>query len=178
MTIRRRHLAGLALASCLSACGSEGGGRFETVFDPCAPLVVAPRDDSTAEEIASVREAVALWNDRLGAAVRVDALPGAAIIPLHFERSPLAHNGSYEHKGGSIFINRNLVDARVRALTVAHELGHAFGLYHVERSVRLSVMNPGNMETAPTLADEAEVVAVWGECAPPGGAREAPAGGA
>lgn len=64
-----------------------------------------------------------------------------------------------------IFINDDL-DGQPLAVTVAHELGHAFGLVHVDPSVRASVMNPGNLSTPPTAADAAQVTGLWGACPP------------
>ena len=47
---------------------------------------------------------------------------------------------------------------------IAHELGHAFGLFHVPASERISLMNPGNLTTPPTTADQAALAALWGSC--------------
>jgi len=48
--------------------------------------------------------------------------------------------------------------------SVAHELGHAFGLVHVPQSERTSLMNPGNISTPPTVEDQAALAALWGTC--------------
>ena len=57
-------------------------------------------------------------------------------------------------------------------LTTAHELGHAFGLTHVDPGVRRSVMNPNNITVSPTSEDVAKLHALWRPC----GASEASAG--
>jgi predicted Zn-dependent protease len=47
-------------------------------------------------------------------------------------------------------------------VTIAHELGHTFGLWHVHPSTRRSVMNPGNTTITPTERDVDSVRALWG----------------
>ena len=60
---------------------------------------------------------------------------------------------------GTIFLGRYLVDDTGElTVVIAHELGHAMGLQHVEPSARASVMNPGNLVTRPTPADNALLV--------------------
>ena len=66
---------------------------------------------------------------------------------------------------GDISINQEL-DADKAAVTIAHELGHAFGLVHVPASVRPSVMNPGNLSVTPTAGDRDALAAIWGTCPP------------
>ena len=51
-------------------------------------------------------------------------------------------------------------------MTIAHEIGHAFGLWHVKPSVRRSVMNPGNTTVTPTERDVDSVRALWGKLRP------------
>jgi hypothetical protein len=60
-------------------------------------------------------------------------------------------------------INRRLSGEPLE-ITVAHELGHAFGLWHVEHEVRTSVMNPGNLTVAPNAGDASDVAVLWGRC--------------
>ena len=62
-----------------------------------------------------------------------------------------------------IFINDEL-DGDELMLTTAHELGHAFGLTHVDPGMRRSVMNPNNITVSPTSDDVAKLHALWGTC--------------
>jgi hypothetical protein len=63
-----------------------------------------------------------------------------------------------------VYVNLALTDRHERAVTIAHEVGHAFGLIHVDRAVRSSVMNQGNLEVEPSPADHHELTALWGDC--------------
>jgi hypothetical protein len=61
-------------------------------------------------------------------------------------------------------INRAITDRATIAIVIAHELGHVFGLAHVEAVTRISLMNPGNVTTPPTAADQLTLEAQWGTC--------------
>jgi len=73
--------------------------------------------------------------------------------------------GVYDDERGVVFINRKITEGHGRAVTVAHELGHAFGLPHVVESERASLMNPANTSIEPTGDDVAALRALWGNCA-------------
>jgi hypothetical protein len=59
-------------------------------------------------------------------------------------------------------VNRRLSNPSDRAITVAHELGHALGLPHIND--RESVMNSGNLEVLPLSEDADDLRDLWGAC--------------
>ncbi|MDB4955358.1 MAG: hypothetical protein JWO36_2927 [Myxococcales bacterium] len=91
---------------------------------------------------------------------RID--PSAPTLGIAFRSAPVVDMGFYDDTTGTIFVNLDLVDPRQRTITIAHELGHAFGLLHV--TDRPSVMNPANLTIAPNDADLAAVAERWGTC--------------
>lgn len=114
----------------------EAGGPMVTV-DPCQPLRVAgPHADA----------ALALW----GLVARAD--PGPADLSIVPAAGGGVELGYYDDTHATIDVSDTLDDATA-TVVVAHELGHAFGLLHVARADRASVMNPGNIAVTPTLAD-------------------------
>jgi hypothetical protein len=147
------------MALVTSAC-TGGPGAEPPVFDPCAPLVIAAADDSTAAERASLDEAVAMWRAMSGAQVTTDDLPDAPRLVVTFRDAALVFFGIYEPSG--IAVNRGLTDPSMRAVVLAHELGHAFGLLHV--SDPASVMKPGNLTVPPAARDAEALAALWGVC--------------
>jgi hypothetical protein len=151
----------------LSACGKEDDPTLEIVYDPCQALVIAPAPDTTDAERARIVEATRMWNElaktQLAVAGR-DEVPPDPHVPINFESAALAFFGVYDDESGCVSINRDITDEREQAITVAHELGHAFGLLHVEK--RASVMNKANLKTLPNAGDLAALTAVWGACEP------------
>jgi predicted Zn-dependent protease len=109
--------------------------------------------------------AIALWNTTGQARLAAGGDASAASIPIHFQFAASPDHGLYDGQRGVIFINDDLSGDPL-AVTLAHELGHAFGLVHVDPGARSSVMNPGNLSTAPTAADAAQVAGLWGQCPP------------
>ena len=129
-----------------------------SVYDACAPLsLTAP--SATDAQLASIDAAIAAW-----AAVGVRGPTRAAAdatVTVTFEPAASAFYGYYD--SGAIYVNDDLADD-ARTITLAHELGHALGLAHVTE--RASVMNPGNLDIAPTGDDAGAIIARWGECSP------------
>ena len=72
--------------------------------------------------------------------------------------------GLYDDTDLILEISNALTDDQ-RAIVIAHELGHAFGLVHVPKEERASVMNVGNLQIVPTDDDRLAVAALWGDCA-------------
>ena len=186
--------ANAALLLALGAgCGPSGAapGPTAVVFDACAPLLLLLDAGTAGERAAAVANGAALWNDLGQTRLAVAALPvnGAADGPsndgaggsgagdpgpapapaalrLRFQRAAAASHGLYDPAGGAIFLNEDLDRApRALAVTVAHEVGHAFGLAHVDRAARPSVMNAGNLDLEPTETDVGAITAIWGSCA-------------
>jgi len=86
---------------------------------------------------------------------------GPPIVPVHFQAAAGNFHGLYDAPNAQIFIDRDLGGTPL-AIAVAHEVGHAFGLAHVDG--RSSVMNPGNLTIAPNEADAAALMQTWGDC--------------
>ena len=153
------------LCLALAACGVEADlAGPHILHDPCEPTVIVTAADATAGELASIDAALAMWAD-----VGIDTLtrmpsPAAQRILLGFEDAAPLFFGLYEPTRGQVVVNRQLQDGQARAVTIAHELGHALGLFHIDRDRRRSVMNEGNLSVIPTQADADELMRYWGPC--------------
>ena len=90
---------------------------------------------------------------------------GTDSIQLRFEPAALAFHGLYDDETSVVYINSDIEALAPLSVVIAHELGHSFGLPHVPSNERRSLMNPGNLITPPTDADQAAVAALWGTCA-------------
>jgi hypothetical protein len=143
----------LAVAGGLAGCQSPDA-VLDRTFDPCEPIALAVGPATPAQR-ASLDQAIALWGARTG--------DGGAPLEVRFDDAPAASHGYYDDEAGIVYVNTALDDP-ARQVVIAHELGHAFGLWHVEPEVRTSVMNPGNLSVTPTAADRGEVAALWGGC--------------
>lgn len=156
----------VVLAGALAGGGCDSGpSTFAVTFDPCQGLALAPVASATADELASVDDAVAMWRAVAPVDLSLDAAAeDRPTLPIVFDDVSL-YWGRYDDAGQTIEISTEVDDRRARAVVLAHELGHAFGLYHVDPSDRVSVMNKGNAETAPTPADGAALDVVWPDCA-------------
>jgi len=151
----RRFFVVLALAGC----GAQPTGPALT-FDACTPIAMSAIG-ATADQRASIDDALVMWRSAGVAATVRDASPDVAIL---FRDAAAAEYGFYDDTSATIYVNVGLTDRAQRAITVAHELGHAFALVHVPPDERASVMNPGNLVVAPTAGDTAALAALWGAC--------------
>lgn len=151
----------------VAACGGAESASVEA-HDACAPLalhVAAP----TAIEAAGIGDALALWRDRGITAMTLGDAPGADGLNVRFADAADTFHGVYDPPSASILINRDLTTGRTPdqlAIVIAHELGHVYGLVHVDRDERSSLMNPGNLSTPPTDDDQRALEALWGTCPP------------
>lgn len=163
--------AGSLLAAVfLVACG-KSDDTISIVFDPCATLNLRPVG-ATDAQVASIGAAADLWN-QWGATIQVgDSESADEEIPVRFDRAAPQFFGIYRDERGDVVINRSLHDPDERAIAIAHELGHAFGLEHVEG--RRSVMTSGNLEVEPNEADADALSRAWPDCE---SVRPAPASG-
>lgn len=147
----------------LAACGTGPDDTVARTFDPCATTPVAAAAASTAQS-ASIDDAIALWRDVGVSSFARDGGDGIAVV---FKDAPQAFYGFYDDELAVVYVNERIDTEQARAVTLAHELGHALGLSHVPATVRASVMNVGNVRLAPTAEDVAELTSLWGACPPP-----------
>ncbi|HUH04198.1 MAG TPA: hypothetical protein VML75_19505 [Kofleriaceae bacterium] len=152
----------LSIALTAAACSGPGDTYLDVVFDPCESVVLTPSVDASPEERDALSAAIGWWNMVMSTRLAVAPAEGVA-LPVRFERSAPLFHGVYLDEEGAILINRRLSGEPLE-ITVAHELGHAFGLWHVEHEVRTSVMNPGNLTVAPNAGDASDVAVLWGRC--------------
>jgi peptidase M48-like protein len=139
--------------------------------DPCAPIAIRPSAPTDVER-TGITDALALWRGRgVTALAMVDvapAPPSGATITVRFEDAGATFHGIYDPASASVLINRDLTraaaDRAALAVVIAHELGHVFGLVHIDAGARISLMNPGNLVTPPTEADQQALEALWGAC--------------
>ncbi len=166
-TLSQRNLiAVIALAA--SACSSSSPGAPGISYDPCDAAV---RTEGSADQRAAVDAALALWNAVAALDLAADAAapPAKKRIAVVFEDTGPFH-GFYDAEHGVVYLNERL-EPDARPIVAAHELGHSFGLAHVDPAERASLMNPGNLDVPPTADDAAALWARWGKCAarPTGG---------
>ena len=156
-----------------AGCSADTDDRFLNItYDPCDARVLTD-DDATDQELQNLGAAFELWNRSGGFRLQRSERGSAQGQPLvvHFRRSLGPFHGYYDDEAGEVYIHRGLQD-RAEAVTIAHELGHAFGLWHVKPSARRSVMNPGNTTVTPTERDVDSVRALWGDCDQPASASK------
>lgn len=159
----RVTLASLFLT--LAACG-ESDQTIDITFDPCESVTLRAVD-ATDAQLESIEVAAGMWN-QWGTRLRVagpadDAAEQAAWeIPVGFQDASPIFFGVYRDELGDVVINSSLDDTNERAIAIAHELGHAFALPHVDD--RDSVMNQGNLERPPDGADAEDLSATWPDC--------------
>ena len=150
------------LIATLGGCSDP---TLATRFDACAPTeIVLP--ESLAPAVASaIADGVRFWSEPLSMpwTTTAAATTGASSIPLRFIDTGLFY-GRYDDLAPAIILSSGVTDPARLSIVVAHEVGHALGLYHRSPDARVSVMNPGNVNVAPNAEDLAEITAIWGAC--------------
>ena len=122
-------------------------------------IVASPT--ANADQRASIDDAIEMWRARGVTGLQVGDVPAVTIA---FKDAADAVHGFYDDANTTVYVNLRLQDRAQRAVTIAHELGHAFGLVHIAATLRPSVMNSGNVTIVPTDQDEAELATLWGAC--------------
>lgn len=134
---------------------------MDQTFDVCRPLVLDV-EGATAEQRASVSDAIGLWQALGVSGLTVEPIADAPRIAVVFQDAAAPFHGYYDDERAIVYVNATIEDPFARAITIAHELGHAFGLWHIDH--RTSVMNTGNLTVAPTDEDRRDIEALWGQC--------------
>ncbi len=157
--------AAALFAALLGGCAAGDEDRvLEVVHDACEPLHLVA-SGATDEERASLDEAGAMWNAHGQTRITTAATRDARTLEVRFETAAPVFHGLYDDERGVVYVNHRLEDPRERAITIAHELGHALGLWHV--TDRDSVMNPANLSLEPNDGDADELELLWGRCPAP-----------
>lgn len=147
----------------LTACSPDDA--IDTTFDPCSPLTIVPGADTQQHELESIEEAVFAWDRVLPTQISVGSSSGGVgELEIYFESGDTFYRAIYFDKRGEILISREKLAPEDFSLAVAHELGHAFGLFHVPAQERASVMNVGNLDIVPSADDASAVNALWDSC--------------
>ena len=148
---------------------AENDAVIDIVYDPCDQISIRVATDTAPRELAAIDSATELWRavsnvkiTRNAANTTRNATAADQTLEILFEDASLVFRGVYQDEIGNIIVNRRLADPDDLAITVAHELGHAFGLPHID--ARPSVMNSGNLEVLPIPADIDALSERWGPC--------------
>jgi hypothetical protein len=155
----------VAFVSAIGCAQDPAASGPAVAFDPCTPVTLVPDATATGAQLAGVVAGAALWNASASSDLLSAGSAGTAgpTLPIHFQVAAAPFNGLYDAPSGQIYINDDLSGDELE-ITIAHEIGHSFGLVHIPTSVRPSLMNPANLTVLPTAADVATLAGIWGRC--------------
>lgn len=149
------------LSSCASP-NSDSDYLIKTVYDPCEGIDIRTPEDTRPEELVAIDAAIDYWQTVSDIRISRSFWPPDQTLDISFEEAALLFRGVYEDELGDVVVNRRLKNPDDMAITIAHELGHALGLPHINS--RSSVMNDGNLEFEPLESDVTALVDLWGPC--------------
>jgi hypothetical protein len=156
----------VAVASAIGCAQDPSASGPAVTFDPCTPVTLVPDATATATQLQGVAAGAALWNASAGSdLLTASSGPGATgpTLPIHFQVAAAPFHGLYDAGPGQVYINDDLTGEELE-ITIAHEVGHSFGLVHIPSDVRASLMNPANLTVLPTAADVTTLAGLWGRC--------------
>jgi hypothetical protein len=163
----RRSLAVAATALVAACSGADAPSPFAVTYDPCRAVELVPAETLSPVQRQSIDDAIAMWRAVLPPAALPGDDAGAVALPIAFEDAAPFFHGIYLPDEGRILINSGIAEPHALAVTVAHELGHAFGLPHADEPGLGSVMLRGNYEIEPAEIDARALAELWGDCASP-----------
>jgi hypothetical protein len=146
--------------NCVGPVSSDQ--TIDIVYDPCTRIDIDAAEDTTPNELAAIDAAIEYWQAVSNVDISREYSRSEQKLPIRFKNAALVFRGVYQDEVGDVLINRRLQDPNDLAITVAHELGHALGLPHIDD--RDSVMNGGNLEFLPLPNDVDALGVVWGPC--------------
>ena len=162
-----RAVAIVVAVVCAPGCAQDPAASGPAVtFDPCTPVTLVPDATATSTQLQGVAAGAALWNASAASDLLSASSAGGGIgptLPVHFQVAAAPFHGLYDAPSGQIYINDDLTGEELE-ITIAHEVGHSFGLVHIPSNERASLMNPANLTVLPTAADVATLAGLWGRC--------------
>lgn len=147
----------------LGACAADQ--TVDTAFDPCSQLRITVSSDADPADAKVVDAAMQMWSHVLAVQYElVDDDGTADVLRVHFLAGDSFFRAIYWDNIGKVEVSRDRLAPENYPIALAHELGHSFGLLHVDAKARPSVMNVGNLTVEPTSEDAAQVRARWAAC--------------
>jgi len=156
----------VAVVSAIGCAQDPSASGAAVKFDPCTPVTLVLDATATDAQVAGVAAGAALWNASAASDLLSAGFGGGAAgptLPIHFQVAAAPFHGLYDAPSGQVYINDDLTGDEL-AITIAHEIGHSFGLVHIPSNERASLMNPANLTVQPTAADVATLAGLWGRC--------------